>query len=138
VQTAAQEGRDIARTLCDRDNFNRPALCAIDNRVGTHRPEKYQVVGEVLAFMSHPWQLPEGCERAKQFVYPPVGRINVVGGDVFPDFIEIQIDIDAEDNSVKDSAFGVLLIFVEALRAILLDRPFRRDPAKPTAARVLD
>jgi hypothetical protein len=48
---------------------------------------------------------PEGLERAKQLLYPSVGRINVVGGDVFSDFVKIQIGIDAEDITRQGFSF---------------------------------
>jgi hypothetical protein len=91
-----QESADIVRTLRDRNNFDRPVFGA-NNRVGTDRPEQHRIAREVFAFVAHARYASEGFECVKQSSYPSVGRIDVVGGDVFPDFIKIEIGVNAED-----------------------------------------
>src|ERR1019366_2020583 len=97
VQTAAEEGGDIGRILRDGNTFNGAVFGAVDDQVRANRPEQHRISGEVLAFMAYTRCACEGFERIKQLSGPAVGRVDVVGGDVFPYFIEVEIGIDAEN-----------------------------------------
>src|SRR5208283_615311 len=97
LQTAPKECWDVTRTLRDRNNFNRPVFSAIDDQVGANRPEQHRQLGEVLPIVAHARRARKGLERTKQLSEPAVGGVDVIGGEVFPDFVEVEVGINAEN-----------------------------------------
>ena len=52
---------------------------------------------KVRARMPNAGALAQGLEGIKDFCYPPVGRVDVVLGDVFPDLLQVTVGIDAKN-----------------------------------------
>lgn len=64
------------------------AFGTVDDEVGAHRPEQNPTVGEVLAPVAHARRFPKGLKCIEQLSDPPIGGVDVIRRDIFPNLVE--------------------------------------------------
>jgi hypothetical protein len=92
-----QESGNIACALGHGHNLNGPRCGAIDDEVSANRSEQNRVSGQVLALMAYAGRVANGVERIEQPVYPLVGGVNTILGDIVPDVIQVAVGIIAQN-----------------------------------------
>jgi hypothetical protein len=82
-----QERGNIAGSLAHGDYFNGLLLDAIDDEIRIYRPEKNGIRRKIVASVCHTGIERKSVEGIEEFSYPAVGGINIVLGNIFPDFV---------------------------------------------------
>ena len=94
MESTAEKRRNLTPTLGDgnyRDGLLRRD--AIDDHISANGPEQHWIIRQIIACVSHARHAPEGVERIEELADPTIGGVNVIGGDVFPNFVKIEICI---------------------------------------------
>jgi hypothetical protein len=105
VDSAAQEGGNVTGTLRRRHDFDGTAFSAINNELRADGPEQNRVSGQVFAPVSHAGSLSEGFKRIEKFFDPVVGSVDIVRSDVFPNIVQIEVRINADDEAAHARGF---------------------------------
>ena len=97
VCTWTEDRLHVPGRMKDANDLQRLRLPPIDNQVRKDRMEAVSLVGQVLAVMPDAGVQRQSVDCLLDLVQNPVGRSDTVGGDVFPDLVEILLGTGCEN-----------------------------------------
>src|SRR5258708_23341574 len=120
LRSSAKYRRDhprIASAMQDGDDGERFFIWRVGDYIISHGLKTQGPCCEVRAAVARVWKRDKRLDCVEDFFKDAVGSVEVIGGDIFPDFFQICVRFRVENKSAHERARRSLLLLLRLEKA---------------------